>query len=369
MGNAQQRSEIKVMMSAVNQIVSRVYMSNSSALSTSVNMNQKITFKLGKTGVMNCGEGGWIINQSAVVKMRIVNKVSSNMVTSIKNDLKNELESKTEAILEMVRDIGGGILANDSQDITQSIKQQVENVVENTVTHENLTNTIGNAVSVQNQDIEINGTVNAAQCVFTQSSLIDMQTNATTQLITSSIFSNKVLNNFFAEANSAAKLEQKGLTSILEALAAFGPLMLLGLAAVLLGSSFVVKSIPPYVWAVLGVVVVAFFIWKLFIKRTESWDCQRIDGMTTGKCRKFNDPSTGQFASEAECVEAKECPQYWKCVDNKECKRAMNVFDGETSSSLNECKRTCPKIVFNDDDVSTDVKFVYYSNARPPMIG
>lgn len=348
-----QESEINALLSSVSEIVNSVYSKNSSTIRTAVNNTQNIIINV--KGDVNCA-GGFEVTQNINSSTLIVNNVTATMSSELTNKLGTELESKTESIMKLVRDLGGGLGADDVQKVTQNIKQQVLSIIQNTTTQENLQDILSQAVNIQNQEININGNLlSQGTCIYTQNILVDMQASGTANALSNNIFNDEILTRIMNDAKTSAENEQKGVTdlvnSISQLISSLSLPMMLGIAALLIGSSFVMKSIPPYVWGLMIALVVGLIIYNLITKKkstSEYWGCEKTtlqDGkvVNTGQCIQYTDAENGPFSSYEKCLNARMCPQYWKCnPETQTCVQGSNVFEGPKENETT-CNMLCDK--------------------------
>ena len=250
---------------------------------TTVEAGQFIEIKQGALCLIECGAGGFVVNQNAKILSASVQATAAEVTSEITADLATMMTTVMENSLEEIRgamgEIPGGqkalsiALPKIDSEYKQVVEQKVKNILANAFEQsQNIKFTCGvdaeTAQVFSNTHVEHGvdiigwgGKITGDRCVFAQDSQITLMNQQIINAALSSALDIKEVNEFFATLTNSLKRESTGLLDFLNLLFLLPFLILGGLVLMVFMGG---KSITKQKWfmpvAVLLTGVLGFWI-------------------------------------------------------------------------------------------------------------
>lgn len=386
------------------QITKMVNETLQASMTNVINQNSfRLSVLVGNTQVNNIEVTNSIIRRCSIeqinknsTNVEIVTKISSESINDLQTAIQNEVDNKIKQISETVNGFLGGLGTFNSQNNTIDIVNRATQIVQKDIQNLNLTDIIAENTNFQTNTLKITNTeLDCEGGKIVQ--LNEIQANIVLKIVAENsvqnIIKDSVINRIVNDVDQRAKIENKGLDSLLSGFFLVIVAIVIGVVVVFSygtkaiagGVSGAAKGIGKVGSVLLGLLPLigagllawlsAAYTWNFYPYETriEYWSCIKdADGMVTGECRQVASSEEGKFGSKSQCEKAvaegtAPCGQYWGCIRSKGqygdiytggCKQYTNATLGPYKSK-DECDKLASTVCKNNYVCAIDDKGLY----------
>jgi hypothetical protein len=240
----------KISNDVLNKSMTDILQRNATNVSTNLQSGQSAKFTVLNSVVECVPSDTSLINQSIQTNISMVDQITQETSSEIKNLLKNAADSTSTQFQKITQELGGGLGLNAKQE--QDISTKIQNIIETSVTQENLTSSAKSVSITQSGDVLISGTTYKGPCSITQDLALSMQASAIIGNVMKAVSENQAVTEIVTTATQKQEVELKGLSDIVKSIGDAVSNILLASMAPLIVAGIVLVLVFPMLGGLLG---------------------------------------------------------------------------------------------------------------------